>query len=427
MAVLLPDELVREILTRLPAKALLKFRCVCKSWCSLISSPDFITSNLNQTIRLNKINNTRTHLIAHYIDEKETGGRRFSVKMYNERLHIRSPIELHDLIPNCGSNFRIFGSCNGLVCLTDNDNASGNANSLILWNPSIEKSVRLPMPSIGIDSRGLYSPVIGYGFDAKTNDYKVVRITCIENIFGPDPDPEVELYSLNRGCWRRISVDGSLNRIRCTALRSQAFVNGVVHWIGRGRDETYDHTFLTFDMSSEVFGEMGLPLGPVYGWVVAQWFVSVLGESLCVGHFDVLNRNFSMWVMKEYGVVDSWTKLCNSDVDRGFGGRLPSLGANGLLLFGKNDSIFSINLESRQAKNLGIQVSCLPDSCPFLAKFYSDTYMESLVLLKEVNQVSKGQARSSSAAVTLKKAYNFLKGKLGVGGTRKLQETVGRR
>ncbi|XP_057726984.1 uncharacterized protein LOC130942399 [Arachis stenosperma] len=38
---LLPGELIQEILWRIPAKDVVELRCVCKSWKTLISSPQF--------------------------------------------------------------------------------------------------------------------------------------------------------------------------------------------------------------------------------------------------------------------------------------------------------------------------------------------------------------------------------------------------
>jgi hypothetical protein len=53
----LPDEVVVDILHRLPVKSLIRFRCVCKSWNSLIQTPAFIDSHLNQSIENNNSNN----------------------------------------------------------------------------------------------------------------------------------------------------------------------------------------------------------------------------------------------------------------------------------------------------------------------------------------------------------------------------------
>jgi len=41
-------ELVTEVLVRLPVKSLVRFRCVCKAWCSRITSPDFASLHLDR-------------------------------------------------------------------------------------------------------------------------------------------------------------------------------------------------------------------------------------------------------------------------------------------------------------------------------------------------------------------------------------------
>lgn len=46
----LPNEVLVDILVRVPVKSLLRFRCVSKKWNSLISSPAFINTHLNRAL-----------------------------------------------------------------------------------------------------------------------------------------------------------------------------------------------------------------------------------------------------------------------------------------------------------------------------------------------------------------------------------------
>ncbi|KAK7259382.1 hypothetical protein RIF29_24989 [Crotalaria pallida] len=48
---LLIDDLIIEILSWLPVKSLLQFRCVCKTWKSLISNPNFVKLHLRRSAR----------------------------------------------------------------------------------------------------------------------------------------------------------------------------------------------------------------------------------------------------------------------------------------------------------------------------------------------------------------------------------------
>ena len=49
----IPPDVVTEILLRLPSKSLIRFRCVCKSWDTLIFSSEFISKHLNFTTNNN--------------------------------------------------------------------------------------------------------------------------------------------------------------------------------------------------------------------------------------------------------------------------------------------------------------------------------------------------------------------------------------
>ncbi|PIA46025.1 hypothetical protein AQUCO_01600355v1 [Aquilegia coerulea] len=44
----IPNDILVEILTRVPPTSLLRFKCVCKHWYSLIQDPIFVDNQLNQ-------------------------------------------------------------------------------------------------------------------------------------------------------------------------------------------------------------------------------------------------------------------------------------------------------------------------------------------------------------------------------------------
>uniref|UniRef100_M1DVJ5 F-box domain-containing protein n=1 Tax=Solanum tuberosum TaxID=4113 RepID=M1DVJ5_SOLTU len=56
------EESSREILLSLPVKSLLRFKCVCKNWGSLINNPSFTIDHLN----LSKKTKPPQHLIYDY-------------------------------------------------------------------------------------------------------------------------------------------------------------------------------------------------------------------------------------------------------------------------------------------------------------------------------------------------------------------------
>jgi hypothetical protein len=54
-AAALPDEMVTEVLLRLPVKSLLRFRAVCRSWAATISSDEFCALHMARGGTPNKL------------------------------------------------------------------------------------------------------------------------------------------------------------------------------------------------------------------------------------------------------------------------------------------------------------------------------------------------------------------------------------
>ncbi|GMQ11315.1 hypothetical protein CsSME_00053985 [Camellia sinensis var. sinensis] len=63
MSDFLSDEIVVEILQRLPTKTLIQFRSVSKSWYSLITNPNFINTHLNYSLTSNTYKSSYDNLL----------------------------------------------------------------------------------------------------------------------------------------------------------------------------------------------------------------------------------------------------------------------------------------------------------------------------------------------------------------------------
>ncbi|KAL6200619.1 hypothetical protein ACLB2K_030400 [Fragaria x ananassa] len=290
----LPQEVITNILLRLPAKSLVVCTSVCKSWRSMIKDSSFISAHLSRTIDFNDHHDTHLLLLHRFYtiwSEKVSvhGLKQEVYSLHNDNNDFSDCCEIgfQSPIADRGSEFfRVVGVCNGLVCLADDFERYGE--NFLLWNPSIRKLVSLPKPgNLALLFRLLEH---GFAFDVVTNDYKVVRV--VEDQYGwEDEETEnrifVEVYSLAAGSWssRRIvdphwSVLGHL---------PQAFVNGALHWDVRSKASSKHRYFiLAFDV-----GRDGKSLA---------LFLRYHDEYSDPSLLDV-------WVMKEYCVEESWTKL----------------------------------------------------------------------------------------------------------------------
>ncbi|GMI79455.1 CONSTITUTIVE EXPRESSER OF PR GENES 1, CONSTITUTIVE EXPRESSER OF PR GENES 30 [Hibiscus trionum] len=282
----MPEEVILKILNRLPVKSLLRFRSVCKSWNTLISHPSFISAHLQASL---SNNNTPFLLLKYRKNGKYGYFLHYDIDGFEEFKQLQFSPFRHAAV------YSVVGSCNGLICVLLYD------MNFVLWNPSIQKYISFPKPSITYVSS--YKFGFGFGFDSRTNDYKVL-------VVGTEDDESCfELFSLNGNCWKR--VDAVYPKYAFAGHRSLPFVNGAVHWLGyreRNNDE-YSHAILGFDFSVEDFFEMNFPES-FSGWGPYNLSIEKYGESsIAVIARPADGELHELWVMKEYGVVESWTKM----------------------------------------------------------------------------------------------------------------------
>lgn len=110
----IPEELVIEILLKLPVKVLVRLKCVCKSWRSLLDSQFFIT----QHSKVSNQNPLSDNLLVNFWDR--TSKDRMVSLISHESLGV--VVETHRLLSFTGADdystlTDILGSCNGIVCV----------------------------------------------------------------------------------------------------------------------------------------------------------------------------------------------------------------------------------------------------------------------------------------------------------------------
>ncbi|XP_052182642.1 F-box protein CPR1-like isoform X3 [Diospyros lotus] len=344
-----PQEVLAEIFKRLPVKSLLRFRSVSKSWCSLISNPQFIALHRNYNM------NNPCILVNYYPAEL------YTMHYDNDAFELCAEVEYP--FRRLSRYYQILGSCNGLICV--GSKLDSLASDLFIWNPSIRKFLTLPTPAITFKSCGSHRMIIGFGFDSKTNDYKVLRMPYVPGRTGLSKVPsevelyKVELYKLSTGTWTGINAGAPQYEI-FNSFASQATLNTVVYWAAFGLTKTggFFNVIVAFDFSDEVFKEMSVPntlvnKGPL------TISIAACGELLSLFHYHQSSSNgcYSVWVMEKYGVDNSWTKLFNIEIDP-FQGVTQMFGIRknrDLLMVTSDGKLVSYDPHAEQAQDLGIR------------------------------------------------------------------------
>ncbi|KAI9112585.1 hypothetical protein K1719_016508 [Acacia pycnantha] len=286
----LPDEIMEQILPRLPVKSLIRFKSVAKSWRTQITNPSFIARQFKLYDSVTK--NSRLRLIF---------------RLHNKRcislISDQEPIDIEVPFPekNDVSFIFVYGQCNGIFCLQAvyRGDKAGRF-SLILWNPGT-REVKV-LPASHNHSKGI---IFGFGIDPVTKDYKVVRFGNLA--FEGREHPPVEVYNLSTDSWRTVdTVVPAAYQLGFPKCR--AYLNGFYHWICV---VDFNHRgILFFDFSKELFGRIQLP--PEIA-LVKELIVAVIDEKLAcvVAPYNKIFRGFEIWVMNEYGVESSWSeKFC---------------------------------------------------------------------------------------------------------------------
>ncbi|XP_058006564.1 F-box protein CPR1-like [Hevea brasiliensis] len=372
----LPQELLAEILSRLPVKSILICRCVSKTWYSLITNPSFIDDHLKKTAARNS-----GLLFFRYSTRELVWPFKENVRylLYPDESFPANPVEELDC-PFKGVKriVNIVGSCNGVFCLSD-DVYGKYTEKAALWNPSFRKIVNIPCPNFTFTSYGPYIHSLGFGFDSTTDDYKLVRIVYSHFNFG-EIRPFVEIYSLRSRGWRK--VDNNLKYVMLEGSTS-AFLNGACHWVAI-KEDGISEVIVSFALGEEVFGEMEVPDCLVKKYIFMD--IAVFDGSLLLVPFMkfTTERCFSVWMMKKYGVPGSWTKLFNISHSEGIR-RLVAFRQNGKVLLAKEDG----ELVFYDPKTEEISATEILGNS---RSFYLDTLVESLVLLDEANEFAEEEA-----------------------------------
>ncbi|XVF42683.1 hypothetical protein PTKIN_Ptkin01aG0384400 [Pterospermum kingtungense] len=229
------QDLLEEILLRVPAKPLLKFKSVSKQWLSLISSSEFCISHAHR--HRDNASLTAAALLFH-------GG-----IPHNNPSGGFNTIPLKDQCPKVPfldyfehPDVRIVQSCNGLLLCRSCDKSF--ILNYFICNPTTKKFRVVSFPEV---EGFVYS--VNLAFDPlKSADYKIISI---RRLVWVSPRFQVDIYSSKTDSWTVKALNFS--RDENTWLNNGVFCNGTIHFENGGK------SLLCLDVENMCLKEMSLP------------------------------------------------------------------------------------------------------------------------------------------------------------------------
>lgn len=375
----LPLELIEDILRRMPVRALKRFRAVSKPWCHLIDSSNFVKLHLRRSL----ISNSHRKLII-------AGLGVYSVDLDSpEKAQLIKPPFYYKSVDT------ISNSCNGIVLVM--------SDPPILWNPFSRDYKVLPDCAADYPSElELYErTTFGFGYDSTNDDYKVLRIVEFRNERSHIwMHSEAMIYGLKSNRWRRMAPFP----YPLPFLRGhwRVHVNGALHTLVAEADSLFTVKIMAFSIESEGHYEVVLPSGIQFRGVDASLDVIDGCLSLLCAH----RSRVVIWVMKDYGVKESWTKLLSI--------RPPAIEPGDFvkpLVFSREGDKILLNccdkrlvwydLSSTTVESVSV------DGMPFV--FYAEPCVETLVSPNGAGTVEKhGQQKTKGKKIIKNKRDDFL-------------------
>lgn len=309
----LPEELLSDIISRLPLKTIFCAKVVCKPFLKIIKDPHFAVTHLanardsSAALIVRDLELSFENFRPWMIEVDANPGRSsWSGDDHPGDQHIISMQSRCVSLKNdkcCFSrnNTIVISSCNGLVCLYS---PAELKPQYCICNPVTGECLSLPPPKLASKrSRYIHS---GFGFCATNAQYKVIHFMAPQGSSlptTPNATTEVMVLTVGTTSWKNI---GSGPRVRAGGS-FDSLLSGCLHFITRSNEPS--KLICSFDLAKDEFKAVPEPPHFVLDFVNdISWInVGVKGQCLCLC-YTVIDLKFEVYVMKEYGIRESWVK-----------------------------------------------------------------------------------------------------------------------
>ncbi|XVE75325.1 hypothetical protein DITRI_Ditri12bG0085300 [Diplodiscus trichospermus] len=293
-----PADMLTEILSKLPVKSIVRFKCVAKTWCDLFKNPTFISQHLSISKRNNYL----------LVDYQNNGGENvMHLFVYQTLISYNDlPLQPPNHITCMNDSFCVY---DGLFCLLDVFNYH-----ITLWNPATREFRILPECNQNIPPKIEYCRhILGFGLDPLSNDYKVIYIRTYFNRKKRTRERHHAIYRMSTDSWRVLEVEDVLffRELHISPNYNNTCVNGVYYWQA---SKLQASKVLCFHLNTEAFELIKSPISgsgkllPLHEYRISMWDT------------ERIERTNEIWVLSNDG---HWTKLLKIDpllkVERMFG------------------------------------------------------------------------------------------------------------
>lgn len=286
-----PDEVILQILSRLPMKSLFRTKCVCKLWYKLVSDKYFIQLYNEMSVRnpmvlieVTESSHFRSSLIC--VDNFR-GVSEFSLDFIKDRVKVRA-------------------SCNGLLCCSSipDKGVYYVCNPMTKEYKLLPRSRERPVTRFYPDGE---ATLVGLACNLLTQKYNVV-LAGYHRSFGHRPDKTFIclVFDSELNKWRKFI---SMQDDQFTHMNKNqvVFINGSLHWMTESCS-----CLLVLDLNYDIWRKISLPDELSCG---TGNRVYLLESDGCLSVIQISEAWMSIWVLKDYeskewGVVDRVSLRC---------------------------------------------------------------------------------------------------------------------
>lgn len=285
-----PADSVYQIFLKLPAKSLLRFRCVSKIWRDIIDGLSFAKKHIAFAAEQPQILPAAVPF--------PIGAQALHSLTYDGNSIKESDYPVLEFLNN--ESYDLSHIAYGLL-LFENQNCRAEA---FLYNPLRGEVLELPRASTPAAETYSTDYWYGMGFNNMTNTYKIVRVFPVkaddDHMSSSDGLLASEIYTMGTSSWRRISSIPPFS-----LSKHGVSVYGDMHWSTSWIDRIDDRMIISFDFGKEEF----IQISPPDHLVLPNYCLKLtnLRESLAIIDLSSDHQFIEIWVMKDYNKKE-WAK-----------------------------------------------------------------------------------------------------------------------